>query len=185
MVQTYAIRLFGLVALIHAGCSDSPKAPALRQHESEYVNEREGVRFTKPEGWLEQGRSDLPPGPVAVERLLIKYKRPEKQDRDSAFIKLTLIDVPSDQTPEDFLNKRKPPEPNWLRKSSLEPVRLGALGGWRLIYGGLWDDGPYRADVVAFRKGVRVFVFTAFYPENDEAGQGQLRRAMESLRTIE
>src|SRR5436305_14471005 len=62
-----------LAALLAAACGYRPRAPALTDG-SVYRNDREGFRFLVPEGWVQQAKGDVPPGPADQERLLVVYR---------------------------------------------------------------------------------------------------------------
>src|SRR5258707_347216 len=64
-----------LLVLLAAGCSDRPKAPPLT-NDAVYQNEKIGLRFLTPEGWLVSLRSELPPGPLTRPGGLVAYQTP-------------------------------------------------------------------------------------------------------------
>src|SRR5262245_1447579 len=80
----------GLALLL--GCTPKPVAPALRD-EPVYQNDQEGFRFLVPEGWSQNARTEVPPGPVEKERLLVQYKR--RPPAKPATLEVSMADLPS------------------------------------------------------------------------------------------
>src|SRR5262245_60271828 len=68
------IRLLALLAMI-AGCSDRPRAPALR-NDPVYENTSAGIRFMVPAGWTQQAKSEPSSKPANTEQLLVRYTGP-------------------------------------------------------------------------------------------------------------
>src|SRR5438094_7104681 len=70
----WGIALLGIVALLSTvSCNSGPRAPAITT-EAIFNNPREGFSFLVPEGWVQQSRSDIPPGSYEKARLLVSYQ---------------------------------------------------------------------------------------------------------------
>src|SRR5205823_9809363 len=68
-----ATRAVLLVCALLPGCNSRPSAPALEDGPV-FKDEREGFRFSVPDGWKQRARGQVPPGDLEGERMLVEDK---------------------------------------------------------------------------------------------------------------
>ena len=166
------LSLFACLVLC-GGCSTRPRAPALLD-EAVYHNAREGFRFLVPEGWSQQARSELPPGKVEKERLLVSYRFP---GASSAMLEVSLADFPEPFDLTGYLEGPSFGSAKWKSSSPPAPVKSGDHSGLRFLF----TSKHLTKDVLAFRRGERVYCFTGLYATADTQARSELRRATDSL----
>ena len=165
--------MIALAAL--AGCTDRPRAPALRD-ESVFDNTREGIRFLTPSGWTLQARSEVPPGPADTERLLVRYAGPPSATPPS--FEVALQDL-AEST--DLVAHLKAPSHSittpWNIAEPAQPLTIGGAAGNRFTF----SQGDITKETVAFRRGARVYFFTGIFATADTQSRDQIRQAVQSL----
>ena len=166
-------------ALAGAGCNSRPRAPALRP-EAVYQNEQEGFRFLAPEGWDVFARTALPPGPVPKEKLLIGYRKPSQEPRPATF-EVSCADLPesADLTAHQA-GPATAPHP-WRPNKPAEPLSVGDVPATRITLAQGSGPAALTREVVAVRRGGRVYFFSLTAAANDTASRDQARRAVASV----
>jgi hypothetical protein len=177
-------RLGALAFLIifPAGCEERLKAPPLVQGEAVYYNRRERFRLEPPSGWSQQSRVEFPPGRYETERVLVKYKRLDV--RGPAFFRASLIDLPESTTPVEYLEKRPGGPEKWQIGRKTESVSVGGITGTLVTYTGIWEEGEKEdvvKEVVAVRRGERVYFFTGIFAASDKTARALVRKAVNSV----
>jgi hypothetical protein len=169
----------GLAALafLLAGCGARPRAPAL-QSGPLYQNEREGFRFLAPEGWVQRARAELPAGPFEREELLVAYSR--VSDRPASF-EVSLADLPEGADLRKFLTAAPSEGVRWRAKGAPEPVTVNGVSAKRFALAGGAGKGEQVKEVVAFRRGGRVYFFAGVFAAGDPATRDEVRRAVNTV----
>ncbi len=161
-----------------AGCSDRPHAPALRD-EPVYQNDAEGFRFLAPEGWAQFARANLPPGPVTKEKLLVGYRR--RTGESPASFEVTCVDLPEGA---DLVAQAigTPGGPHaWRAAGAPEPTTAGGAAATKFTLLGRPDREQLQRDVVAVRRGPRVYFFTLTAATKDAAARDAVRRVVSGV----
>jgi predicted Zn-dependent protease len=186
MIRPGATRLLlaiGAAALLVAGgtlfwgCSPKPRAPVLRD-EPYYQNDKEGFRFLAPEGWKMSARSELPPGKLPKETTLVNYRRPS--GKGAAFV-VTAEDLPASADLAEHLARGSYGVTHWVRAGSPTGVKAGNAEGTRYSYTGRSGREELAKEVVAVRRGERVYFFITVYPPTDAESRDQVRRVVENI----
>jgi predicted Zn-dependent protease len=165
-----------LALLLLAGCRRAPRAPALR-NDPVYQNTRAGIRFLVPDGWSQWANGELPPGPLAQERMLVEYRL--AADQPTA-LRVTAIDLSPSEDLAAYLLGHLPGK-GWQESVPPEACTAGGVAGTRLAYTGVEGGQPTTRDVTAFRRGERLYLFTGVYAATDTKARQEIRRAIESL----
>jgi hypothetical protein len=177
----------GLLA-VAAGCG--PKAPPPYQ-------DKQGLHFTPPQGWVPRSRADAPGGekldetlahqrklplpPLTPagkgprEHLVVQYMRAEVGNQ--AWLRVTEAEVPASATLESCLAGRAPPGA-WKRVGPPEQLEVGGQPAARLALTGRHDGQDYLCETTAVRRGDKVYFFTASLPAGDAAGRDEARQAV-------
>jgi hypothetical protein len=172
--------LVGLLAVAIAGCGPRPRAPALLQGEPVYENKQEGFRFLPPPNWSQHARSELPSGPVKQERLLVGYKRITAPGQ-VASLDVSMMDVPSATDLAAFLEERNPKAENWRPAGAAESLEVDGKPAVRAAYQARLESGQVLKEIVAIRKGERVYFFTGVFPAGDARARDQVRKAVATV----
>lgn len=174
-------RLLGLgllLVLLLSGCSRRPSAPAL-EDEPVYRNTQEGFRLLAPEGWTIRARAALPAGKLEREHLLVRYERTDP--RHAAFFEVTAVDLDPAVSLEGYLAGPSYGVQRWQPQGSPQPVEIADVSGQRFDFAGTIDRHRMLKEVVAVRKGPRVYFFSAVFQAGDTASRDQIRDAVASL----
>jgi hypothetical protein len=164
-----------LAALV-AGCSSHPSAPALT-NEAVFEDDRAGLRFVVPDGWLMTMRGVAPPGRLDKPAQLVRF-RPPVADR-AADLELIAVDLAAAQDIGKYLGEHQPGADKWTAAGPPKPVSAGGADGSRYEYTSATKTG-IRREVTAFRRGDRVYLFLTTFGANDTASRDQARLAVES-----
>jgi hypothetical protein len=167
-----------LVLAVVLGCTDRPHAPAL-SNDAVFQSDREGLRFPVPDGWVQFERSELPPGPVSQPRLLVSY-HPAKPDT-AAELELYRVDLPEDADPGQFLADHPIGALKWSPKPPPQPLELNGAPATRYTFTRGTGRTEVTREVVAFRRGPRVYLFAVTFPASDPEARDQLRRAVQNV----
>jgi hypothetical protein len=167
----------GLLLAAAAACDSRPRAPALVDN-AVYQNEREGLRFLVPDGWLQQGRSELPAGPIDRERMLVLYRQPDAGPPSS--LGLTVVDIGAGADLGKHVVEASGTAPPWKLIDKQE-ARVGSRPAERYRLSARAPEGELRREVVAVRKGGRVYFFTGTWGANDTASPEQVRRTLDAV----
>ncbi|MFO0926212.1 MAG: hypothetical protein U0736_04115 [Gemmataceae bacterium] len=168
-----------LSLLVLAGCSERPRAPVLRD-DPVYQNDREGFRFLAPEGWEQQMRGELPPTRVTRERTLVDYRR--TSGPTAASFRVSAIDLPATAdlaahlSTSPVLNIRK-----WRATGTPQETKVGSAAGTRYELAGRAEGEEMAQEVVAVRRGERVYLFSSLFPMRDTEVRQQLRQVVASV----
>lgn len=165
-----------------SGCHERPRAPVLRD-DPVYQNDREGIRFLAPDGWGQTLRGEVPRGKVEKERTLVDYRRPIEGPTPErpASLRVSLVDLPPSTDLAAFLAKRAYSIARWRLAGPVEEATVGTLSGQRYYFLGQSDRGELAREVVAVRRGERVYFFTAVFEPKDTEVRDQLRRVVASV----
>jgi hypothetical protein len=169
--------MMAVLAALLLGCGSRPRAPVLRD-DPVYQNDREGFRFLVPEGWKQHARTDAPPGKYPRDLLLVEYKH--FAGGKGAMLQVSLADLPEATDLSTFLASPSFGVKEWKRAGSEEPLEVGGVSGVRLAFTGRLARQEMTREVVAFRRGERVYFFTGFFPRGDTEARDQIRRAVAS-----
>jgi hypothetical protein len=161
-----------------AGCTHRPSAPPL-QNDPVYQNAQAGFRFLVPEGWTQQARAEIPPGRIDKERLLVRYSRPS--GAKVAALEASLADLPPSTDLVQFQAAASFGSKKWQPAGPPEQVEVGRRPGVRLNFTSTVDGEDTTKEVVAFRRGDRVFFFTGVFPTADTGARDEVRRAVGSV----
>jgi len=175
-VSNFRILLSLTMIALALGCDERPRAPSL-QNEPVYQNSREGFRFMVPEGWTLHARGELPSGQLDRERMLVSYELLQT-DKPATF-QITAADLAADTDLKKYLSGTAFGIVDWQLKSPPEDLDIDNQRANRYTFGR--RIGPEVREVVAFRRGERVYFFTAMFPKSDTKAREQIRRAIESL----
>lgn len=162
-----------------------PGRPLLVQDGSLFSDSQVGLRFMPPPEWGMQVRS-TEASRHRPERLLVKYKR-VLPDMAVAWLRVRVMDVPSEQSAAEYLKGRKPPEINFSPAGEIEePLTVANHPAAKRTYTGSFDvDGrgmkPFRCEVAAIKRENRIFEFAGTFAENDEKAKEQLKSTLESV----
>jgi hypothetical protein len=169
----------GPLVFVMQGCGTRPRAPALID-EPVYHNPQEGFRFSTPEGWRIQGRSEFSSGTrLEKERMLVEYRRLKRGPFASLMV--SIIDLPEAQPIGEYLQKRVAVKSTW-RPGGSERLTLANQPAERFSFTGKGDGGvDVTREVVALRRGERVYFFTGVYSSKDTSARDEIRKALASL----
>jgi hypothetical protein len=168
----------GVAAALMAGCRSGPHAPAL-SNEPVYQNSQEGFRFLAPETWTQYAKAALPPGKVDKERLLVGYRclPPDKP----AQLEVSRADLPPDTNLTEYLGKAAFSSDKWRVKGAPEEVSINGVLAVRTTLVARSGREEMVREVVAFRRGERVYFFSGLYPAGDTKAREEIRRSVGSV----
>ncbi len=167
----------GVLALA-SGCGSGPRAPALID-ESVYQNKGAGFRFVVPEGWSQHARSELPPGPLDKERLLVQFKRLTSADR-GATMEVTAMDVPESDDLAPYVAGPDYGVKKWTPAGTPEKLEPGGVAATRYVFANQVGAEKMVREVTAFRRGGRVYLFKGIFGAADKKARDQIRQAVAS-----
>ena len=176
---TRSLAALALAAML-AGCSPRPRAPALMQGEAVYVNAQEGFRFLPPPDWTMFSRAEVPPGRLTEERSLVGYRR--GAGAAVATLDVSMADVPESEELAGAVKERRGGA-EWKAQGPAEALEVGGRPAARGSYQShRQTDGPALVkEIVAVRKGGRVYFFTGVFPADDAKAREQVRQSVETL----
>lgn len=166
-----------LVLLLLTSCSPKPVAPALKD-EPVYQNDREGVRFLVPDGWTQFAKGDIPPGKLDKERRLVEYKR--KTFGKGAGLIVTVVDLEPTADLAAYLAGPAFGAEKWQLKGKPEAIEINRVAAQRFTFVSRIQKEEMVREVVAFRRGERVYLFTGLFASDDARARDQVRRAVGS-----
>jgi hypothetical protein len=167
-----------LLPVLVAGCGPRPRAPAL-QDEPVYQNMQEGFHFLPPEGWIMHARAEVPPGKLSEEHLLVEYKR--VTSAKPASLEVSMADIPIDTDLAACLEGRASPEEPWRPQGPPEKLEVGGQPAARRSLIGQFVQDRTTREMVAVRRGERVYFFDGIFPADDSRAREQVRKAVASL----
>ncbi|MFO0848858.1 MAG: hypothetical protein U0871_09935 [Gemmataceae bacterium] len=147
--------LGGLMAAV--GCSDRPSAPVLAV-EAVYRHDESGLRFLTPDGWAPLARVDLPAGRLDKPTRMVAYV--QAGAAAPAEIELYAVDLPAEANLVNYLLKEQRIGPEkWQVKSPPADTLVRGVKASRFELRAGAGKTERRRDVVAFRRGGRLFLF--------------------------
>jgi hypothetical protein len=158
--------------------STRPRAPSLSD-DPVFQSKSEGFRFVAPPGWSMRSRAEVPPGTSQQERLLVEYKR--LTGDKPASLEVSLIDLPEGTALTAALKTRQPPDGELVRQTPVEELTVDGIQALRIAFYVRVDKEKMVSEVVAMRRGERVYFFTGFYPADDNRAKEQVRGVIDSL----
>jgi hypothetical protein len=178
VARTTSAALLVASLLATVGCTSRPRAPALRDGPV-YQNSQEGIRFSVPEGWTQDGQAQTPPGRLAQEVMLVEYKLLNAEQ--PAVLRVTLIDLPESTDIETYLRRALPSSEGWRQAEPPEAIEGQGKPGMRLVF--TQDQGKERTtrEITALRRRERVYFVTGIFGSSDTNTGQQIRRAVSSI----
>jgi hypothetical protein len=172
-----------LAAAAAAGCGGRPRAPALTD-EPVYENDRAGLRFVAPPGWVMGLRSELPPGRLGQPLQLVRYQAgpgggdgPEKP----ADLTVLAVDLADGTDPGKYLADHPVGGGRWAAATPQSLTVNGAAATRYEYTAASAKAGQLRREVTAFRRGGRVYFFMTTFAATDTAARDQVRQAVNSV----
>src|SRR5262249_6719910 len=150
--------------LLLGGCGTRPQAPALR-NDPIYQDATEGFRFVVPEGWTQQAAAKLPPGKVDKERLLTGYLCPS--EGEPATFDVSRIDLPPDTDLGTYLAQPSYGVSTWQTTEPTQEITVHGMPAQRWAFVGRLGKVDWTREVVTFRRGERVYLFSGMFPKAD------------------
>jgi hypothetical protein len=160
------------------GCAPRPRAPALGQ-EPVYHNTAAGLRFLAPEGWAQVAKGEVPPGKQEKERLLVAYQRPTPGS--NARLEVTCTDLAKGTDLAVYLAAPAFGVKSWQTAATAEALTAGGVASHRFIFTGRAGAEDLTREVVACRRGERVYFFTGLFQSGDTKARDEIRRAVASV----
>jgi hypothetical protein len=172
------IALAGLVA-VAVGCETKPSAPPLSP-EAVYRNDAAGLRFLTPDGWTPAAKTNPPPGPLGKPTRLVGYVTGAAKGQAQA--ELYAFDLPADTDLIAYLlgKETRIGPMGWKVKAG--PTAATINGAAATTYELREPDkkSETRRDLVAFRRGGRVYLFVYTAPDGDTPTLGAFQRMVAS-----
>lgn len=163
-------------ALLLAGCGEKPSAPPL-QDGPVYQDQREGFRFFVPEGWTQRARGKVPPGKVIGERMLAEYKC---TSTDSV-LRVTVADVPLSIPLSDYVSTNTKTGDDWKLGKPAEDFTINGVPAARITYQMKSGKDEMVREIIAFRRGERVYFFKGFYAASDQQSHKAIQKAVDTV----
>ena len=182
--QAYAVRPWFFMAgmlcacAAVAGCGRRPKAPAL-ENEPVYENPAEGFRFMTPDGWTEHAKSEAPPGPADQPRLLVDYVR--WNGDIPALLEVSMADVPESADLVHYVDGPSFSARSWRLTAQPQHIEVNGVPATRYVLVNRERQQQRAKEVVAVRRGGRVYFFTGVFDAADAAARDEIRRAVLSI----
>jgi hypothetical protein len=126
-----------------------------------------------------RARAELPPGTTSQERLLVEYKRLTSDK--PASLEVSRIDLPESTSLNAAMKTRQPSEGELVRKSAAEDLTIDQVPALRVTFTERVDRQLMISEVVAVRRGERVYFFSGFFPAEDARAREQVRGAIDSI----
>jgi hypothetical protein len=169
-----------LLAALAFGCGNKPRAPQIQKGDGPFHAASEGLRLQPPKGWRQFGYTELPGGRIAKEVDLVKYKLLD--GRRIAVMRVSVVDLPEATSVDQFLRERPPSHEDWRPASAkTETVDVSGQPGVRLAFNGTWEGKNAVREVVAVRRGQRVYSFTCIFGSGDTKTRDAVRQAIASV----
>jgi len=162
-----------------AGCSAAPSAPPLTNGEATYRDAQEGFRFEVPAGWRQHTRAAYPPGQYPKERTLVKFARLDSSH--PAIIRASMMDFAPGMDEGAYLSERPGGPEKWQLAPETKALSVNGLAGKRFTFTGHWEGENLIKEVVALRRGERVYFFTGIFPAADNKVREVIRKTVASI----
>jgi hypothetical protein len=115
--------------------------------------------------------------------MLVKYR--SFDENNPGVFRVTMLVLPESESVTEYLSRRPPGPERWLVKSKAEQVSVGGRPADRLTYAGFWKgqrtEEPMTKEVVAVRRGNRVYFFTGIFQWGDRQTRDVTRQAVASV----
>jgi len=178
-LRTLVLAMSGaLLPVLFGGCDARPRAPALRDAHV-YQNNQEGFRFLVPDNWTQTANAVLPNGSIEGEVLLVQYRM--RTADQGASLEVLCFD---EEQPSDLQAYHAGPSHGSSAWQSGEPphrIEVGGASVERWVYIAEISKQKLTKEVVAFRRGPRVYSFIGLFWSTDNKAREQLRRAVSSI----
>ena len=166
------------LAFFLAGCGSRPSAPPL-QDGPVFKETREGFRFFVPNGWRQGARGVVPPGKIPKERMLVEYKC--MTCASPGVLRVTVADVEESTTLSDYLAKNTLTGEKWRLLAPAENFTINGAPAARITYEKREGKDETIREVVAFRRGVRVYFFNGYYAKSDKDSRQAIKVAVDTV----
>lgn len=173
-MERWAVAL--LVGVI--GCQNRPKAPALADSPV-YSNKAEGLRFLVPDGWTQTASSALPKGSFQREVVLVQYRL--RSLGEAASVEILCFDEAEPRDLARYHANASHGVKDWKAVGEADRVSTTGMDGDRFTFEGKVGEFSLVKEVVAFRRGTRVYNFIGLFDPEDDKSRQQIRRAVESI----
>jgi hypothetical protein len=160
------------------GCNSGLVAPKLSD-DPVFESKNDALRFVAPAGWSMRARAEIPPGGATQERLLVEYKRLSSEK--PASLEVTLVDLPQTTTLAAAIKTRQHAQGEVIRQTTFEEAKVDGVPGGRVTTTERIDKELMTSEVLAVRRGPRVYFFTGFYPANDSRAKEQVHGVIDSI----
>ena len=167
-----------ILTMLLASCDSRPRAPALRDADV-YQNNQEGFRFLVPDNWTQTANAILPNGSIEGEVLLVQYRM--RTANQGASLEVLCFD---ENQPTDLQAYHAGPSHGsqvWQSAEPPQPIEVGGASAERWVYVAQVSKQKMTKEVVAFRRGPRVYSFIGLFWSTDNKAREQLRRAVGSI----
>ncbi len=173
-------RFSGLVLLVTVVGCGGPEPPVLLQNLDVYQDEQEGFRFRPPPGWMMQSRTAS--ADRAKEIGLVKYKR--GSGTQVGVFQVSAIDLTPGTDVTAYVDKALGKDDKRTSKKS-EALQVGGQPGARDTYNTRWDRETLTKEIVAVRRGPRVYFLTGIYPPADKETKDAIRKTLDSMEWLD
>lgn len=166
-----------VAALLVVGCGERPRAPAIAR-ESVYQNDKIGLRFATPDGWIVQLKADLPTGPLPKPVLLVSYLSPKGEGLQ---LQVEAANAVPDTDVEAFLSTTKSNDTQWKVKEPRTSLMINGVPAVRWLLTRSDPRGEQLREVTVFQRGDRTYVFTILFNPSDRAVRDQANLSVQSV----
>jgi hypothetical protein len=148
------------------------------RNEPVYQNEMEGFRFLAPEGWRQHAKAEVPRGKLEKERLLVQYVRLGSEK--GASLDVSMADLPASTDLTTYLAGPSGGVKSWRPQLPAAAITLNGVPAQRLTFTNGVSKDETTKEVVAVRRGERVYFFTAYFASSDAKAREEVRRTVAS-----
>jgi hypothetical protein len=170
-------RIIAVAVLTVAGCGRTDP-PELQQGLEVYHDDNGRFSFRPPAGWMQALRAGVQKGDRTQDSPLVKYKY--AAGKEIAFFQVSAVDLPEGTDVTAFLDKALTRDEKRTSKSP-EDLIVGGIKATRDTFSTKWDREPMTREVVAVRRGPRVFFFTATFPPSNKSIRETVRKLLDSV----
>jgi hypothetical protein len=168
----------GWLMLAALGCTSRPHAPALTD-DPVFQSESEGLKFVVPDGWTQFARSELPAGTITEPRLLVAY-HPLRAET-AAELELFRVDLPETADVAKYLTEHPLGPFRWANRPPPQELDINGQPATRHVFTRTAGRKEFTREVVAFRRGPRLYLFSASFATTDADARDHLRRSVQSV----
>jgi hypothetical protein len=168
-----------LAAALMAGGCGRPRPPVLQQNLEVFHDEKEGYSFRPPQGWIQAARGNVVSKEDRGEEIeLVKYKR--GSGKQMVFFRVSAVDLPEGTDLAAYLDKALGKADKRV-STKPEDVKIGGLPAKRETYNTTWDRDAMVKEIVAVRRGPRVYFFTATFAPSDKPAREAVQKILDSV----